>query len=146
MDKKPQLIKGGSHTDERGTISFMNDFDMAEVKRFYCIKHHDTLTIRGWRGHQIEQRWFWVAKGAFEVSLVKIDNWEKPDPLLPQNHFKLMAEENSVLHIPAGYASCLQAIVADSEMIIFADYGIDHARNDDYLFSPNYFLNQSRHL
>lgn len=134
-----KIINGGIHTDERGTITFINDFDMQLVKRFYRIKHYDIHTTRGWRGHRIEQRWFHVNIGAFRIKLIAIDDWNSPDPTLRQKEIMLRAEENSVLHIPAGYASAIQATVANSEITVFADYGIDHAQHDDYLFPTDYF-------
>lgn len=134
-----EIIKGGSYTDYRGTITFINDFDMQLVKRFYRIKHHDITTVRGWRGHQIEQRWFHVSSGAFEVKLIKINDWETPSQDLKQKVMVLRANENAVLHIPAGYVSAIKAIEVNSELIVFADYAIDHAKNDDYLFPIDYF-------
>lgn len=139
MEAKPQLIKGGKQTDARGTVCFVNEFDMSEVKRFYCIKHPDTSVIRAWRGHQIEQRWFYVAKGTFEIKLVEIDDWKNPDCNLEQLIFVLKAEDNTVLQIPKGYATSLQALNENSELMVFADFGLDHAKNDDYLFPPDYF-------
>mgnify|MGYP003583051687 FL=1 len=139
MNTDLKLIVGGSHTDSRGTIVFINDFDMTPVKRFYRIKHQDTKTIRGWRAHRIEQRWFHVNQGVFEVRLIAIDNWTTPNPSLPQKKITLQATDNAVLHIPAGYASAIQAKVADSELTVFADYDIDHAKNDDYLYPITYF-------
>lgn len=143
MTNLPRIIKGESHTDERGTICFLNDFDMTDIKRIYQIIHPRTSVIRGWRGHKIERRWFNVNKGAFKVSLVKIDNWKQPNPNLTVDHFTLTATENSVLCVPAGYATSVQATQENSEVIVFADYGIEHAQNDDYLFPTDYFINNS---
>ncbi len=139
MDTDLKLIVGGNHTDARGTVVFINDFDMTSVKRFYRIKHQDIETIRGWRAHRIEQRWFHVNHGIFEVRLIAIDNWTMPSPSLPQKKFMLKAVDSTILHIPAGYASAIQAKVADSELIVFADYTIENAKNDDYLYSIDYF-------
>lgn len=134
-----KIIKGEKHIDQRGELSFVNDFDMSEVKRFYRIKNYDIDTIRGWRGHKIEQRWFHVLKGAFIVNLVEIDNWDAPSQHLKQATFKLDAKDMVVLHMPVGYASSIKAIENDSEMIVFGDYSIEHAPMDDYLFPVNYF-------
>lgn len=139
MNTDLSIINGGSHTDDRGTITFINDFDMQLVKRFYRIKHHDTSIIRGWRGHKIEQRWFHVNIGIFEIKIIKIDNWKTPNPTICQQIFTLRADENAVLHIPAGYASSLKALEANSELVVFADYSIEHAKKDDYLFPLDYF-------
>ncbi|GAB1462407.1 WxcM-like domain-containing protein [Pedobacter sp.] len=139
MDKNIEVIKGGNHTDERGTINFINDFDMQLVKRFYKIEHPDTSVVRGWRGHKIEQRWFHVIQGKFDISLILIDNWEKPSATLQRECFSLSSADNAVIHIPAGYASALQAREPNSELIVFADYPVSHASNDDYLYPIDYF-------
>ena len=140
MEGSPLIISGGIHSDKRGTICFVNDFDMAQVKRFYRIIHSDVSIRRGWRGHRIEQRWFNVIKGGFKVSLVKIIDWIQPDPSAILVHFDLDAAENCILHVPAGYASCLQATKANSEVLVFADFGVEDSKNDDYLFAEDYFI------
>ncbi|WP_448105374.1 WxcM-like domain-containing protein [Pedobacter panaciterrae] len=141
MKNQFMITIGGQHRDARGTLFFFNDFDMTAIKRFYRIKHPHTIAIRGWRGHRIEQRWFHVFNGAFEIDLIEIDNWDMPSSLLQQTKIVLNAEDNSVLHVPAGFATRFKALSANSEMIIFADYAIEHAKNDDYLFPLDYFNN-----
>lgn len=140
----PEIIEGGNHTDSRGTITFFNEFDMREVKRFYVIENANVEIKRAWRGHKIEQRWFNVLNGAFKVQLVKIDNWEMPDKNLSFTEFLLSAEDIKVLHIPVGYASSVQATQSNSKLIVFADYGLDHALEDDYLYPENYFSLQHK--
>lgn len=137
-----ETIQGGVAKDHRGQIRFVNDFDMKLVKRFYIIKNADTTLIRGWRAHRIEQRWFYVLSGAFAVDIVKIDNWENASPDLPIEKQVLRASEQQVLHIPVGYGTAFQALESDSELLVFADYEIDNAKNDDYTWSMNYFLNR----
>lgn len=135
----PKTIVGGQHTDERGTLCFINDFDMTPVKRFYTISHPDTSIIRGWRGHKIEQRWFHVSRGSFEIKLVQIDDWVKPNRNLTQDVFILTSEESTVLHVPVGFASSLRAFEPDSKLIVFADTDIQNTQHDDYLFPVDYF-------
>ena len=137
--KQPRIIKGGSHTDHRGKISFMNEFDMTEVKRSYVIFHPETDIIRAWRAHKIEQRGFHVLDGGFLIRLVKINDWEMPDRNLSIEEFILTAENTEVLHIPAGYGSSIQAIEKNSKLIVFGDYGIDNAKLDDYLYPSDFF-------
>lgn len=144
-DKKimqPNIVKGGSHTDHRGTISFINDFDMNQIKRFYIIEHPDTETVRGWRGHKIEQRWFYVTEGTFVIDLVRIDDFESPSVDLPVTQFKLSVKDTEVLHVPVGYASSIKALTPNSKLIVFADYGVENAPLDDYLYPVDYFQNK----
>lgn len=134
------IIKGGSATDHRGQIRFVNDFDMSKVKRFYIIKNADTELVRGWRAHRIEQRWFYVLTGSFELHVIKIDNWESPSRDLPIERIILKSDKLEVIHLPEGYGTAFKALVPDSELLVFADHGVDHAKDDDYVWPLEYFV------
>ena len=136
-----EWIKGGIAKDERGQIRYVNDFDMSSVKRFYIIRNSDVELIRGWRGHRIEQRWFFVLSGSFEFNIVKIDNWNAPARDLPVDKLILEAKELQLLHIPAGYATAIRATTPNSELLVYGDFRIEHARHDDYTWELDYFIN-----
>ncbi|WP_312789829.1 WxcM-like domain-containing protein [Sphingobacterium sp.] len=135
------FIQGGIAKDERGQIRFVNDFDMSLVKRFYIIKNADTELIRGWRSHRIEQRWFYVLSGSFNVDLVKIDDWENPSASLPIENLELNAADMKILHVPAGYGTAFRALDADSELLVYADYPVSHSPLDNYTWAADYFIN-----
>lgn len=135
----PKLIQGGSHQDQRGSIQFLNDFDMSPVKRFYCITNANTDVKRGWRGHKIEQRWFFASQGVFSIKLVRVDNWEKPDKHSLITDFIISEDDVAVLHVPAGYASLIQSISENASLLVFADHHLAHAKSDDYLYDVDYF-------
>lgn len=136
---KLSVIQGGIAKDERGQIRFVNDFDMSLVKRFYIIKNVDTKQIRGWRAHRIEQRWFYVLSGSFNIDLVEIDNWDNPSPSLFIQNIMIQASDMKVLHVPAGYGTAFRALEADSELLVYADYPVTHAPLDDYTWRFDYF-------
>ena len=94
------LIHGGLHTDERGTVSFINDFDMAPVRRFYIIEHPDTKTVRDWQGHKREQKWFLVIAGSFKVVLVQPDDWDHPSQELATDQFMLKSSFSAGFSFP----------------------------------------------
>lgn len=137
------FIKGGIAADHRGSIRFVNDFDMSLVKRFYIIKNADLETVRGWRAHRIEQRWFYVLSGSFSVDLVQIDNWETPATDLIVEQEVIKATDQRVLHVPVGYGTAFQTLEEGSELLVFADYGIENAKNDDYTWPVDFFVNRS---
>ena len=139
-----KTILGDIAKDHRGQIRFVNDFDMTQVKRFYIIKNADTELVRGWRAHRMEQRWFYVLSGSFSVDLVQIDNWESVSPDLPIEKRILKAEEHQVLNVPIGYGTAFQALEPESELLVFADYGIDNAPNDDHTWPVDYFVNRKQ--
>jgi len=141
-EKMINTIIGGVAKDHRGQIRFVNDFDMTQVKRFYIIKNTDTDLIRGWRAHRMEQRWFYVLSGAFAVNLVQIDDWEKASPNLLVERKMLKADEQQVLHVPVGYGTAFQALEPESELLVFADYGIENSKNDDHTWPQDFFVNR----
>lgn len=136
-----EWVQGGVAKDERGQIRFVNDFDMSAVKRFYIISNSDVELIRGWRGHLVEKRWFFVLSGSFEFNIVKIDNWVSPAKDLTVDKLALKAEELQVFHIPAGYATAIRATEPNAELLVYGNYGIEHASQDDYTWELDYFIN-----
>lgn len=143
-DNMIEVIRGGQATDDRGTIRFVNDFDMSKVKRFYIIKNADVKLVRGWRAHRIEQRWLYVMSGAFCLDFVQIDNWIKPSLDLPIERKIIQASDTRVVHVPAGYGTAIQALEENSEVLVFSDYGIDHAKNDDYTWPQDFFIKRAK--
>lgn len=133
----PQIIDGGSHSDSRGTLWFVNDFHLDEVKRFYIIEHSDPFVVRAWQGHKREQKWFYVLAGSFKIVLTKPDNWDKPSPTLDIMEYTLSSEESRVLYVPGGYANGLKANEANSRIIVFSDFTLEQSGNDSYKFAEN---------
>lgn len=134
MNQEPNIIQGGKYEDERGKLTFVNDFDLTAVKRYYTIEHVDIAVVRAWQGHKKEQKWFQVISGSFLVSVVKPDNWEKPSKNLKVNKFILKAEENQVLHIPRGFANGFKALETNSKMIVFSDFSVKESAKDNFRF------------
>ena len=118
----PNIIKGNIHSDDRGFLYYNNDFNANAIKRIYIIENKSTEFIRGWQGHQIEQRWFSAILGKFKVELIQIDNWEKPSKDLKINSFVIDAERLDVIHVPQGYVSSIQSLEPNSKLLVMADY------------------------
>ena len=137
----PQLIKGGQHSDERGMLKFVNDFDLKSIRRFYTISPANVSTIRAWQGHKMESKWFHVTSGKFLIRLIKPDNWDNPSSKLPYSEFILSAENSEVLHIPGGYCNGFRALTPNSSLIVFSDVGLGESEGDDFRFSSDYWCN-----
>ncbi len=131
------LIKGNKHSDERGTLSFVNEFSLQNVKRFYTVTHPDTYIIRAWQGHKIENKHFFVTKGSFLFGWVKPDDWKTPSNNLSITRQILYAKEPSVLTILAGYANGFKALEEDSTVMIFSDLTLEESSGDLYRFHQN---------
>lgn len=134
------LLQGRKHQDERGVITYNNDFDASLIKRIYTIENHSTDFIRGWQGHSIEQRWFACVKGSFEISVIKVDDFINPSRNLIIQKYVLINDVLTYLHIPSGNITAIQATAKDSKLLVLADFGLGDI-DDEYRYSLDYFNN-----
>ena len=132
------LLEGNKHKDHRGIITYNNDFDASPIKRIYTIENHSVDFIRGWQGHQIEQRWFAAMSGSFEIRVIKVDNFENPAKDLSQDKYILTAERLDFLHIPGGCITAIRALEENSKLLVLADYGVGEI-HDEYRYPLEYF-------
>ena len=132
------LLIGNKHEDQRGIITYNNEFDASQIKRIYTIQNHDLEFIRGWQGHKIEQRWFSALSGSFEISVIKIDDFQNPSSNLEINKFVLECDTLNYLHIPAGCITAIQQLEENSKLLVLADYAIGEVQ-DEYRFPLDYF-------
>ncbi|MDO3625936.1 WxcM-like domain-containing protein [Mucilaginibacter sp. BT774] len=141
MSNQPEIISGAVHADQRGSISFINDFTFADIKRFYTIEPADSTIARAWQGHRHESKWFHVIAGSFKVVAVKIDNWENPSDGCELFEYDLSAGSPAVLHIPGGYANGFKALESGSRVMIFSDFTVQQSIGDDYRYDQNKWYN-----
>ena len=137
MTDSIKLTEGGIYTDARGTIGFVNDFDMKDVRRFYRITHPDTNVVRAWQGHKKETKYFTVLRGAFRVAAVKIDDFDNPSPDLKARVFTMEAGRPQVLQVAPGYANGIQAMEPDSQIMVFSDKTLEEAQGDQVRFDSS---------
>lgn len=135
---QPQITKGNHHKDDRGTLTFNNDFNALGIKRVYTIENESLDFLRAWQGHQIEQRWFSAVAGSFKIKLIEIDDWKNPTKDLPILEFILNSENLDILHVPRGFATSIQSLEDHSKLLLFADYQLGEIQ-DEYRFASNYF-------
>lgn len=140
---EPQIITGVEFKDHRGAVFYNNDFDASQIKRMYIIENVDVSTVRGWQGHRIEQKWMSAVSGKFKIALARIPLVENPDRDAEILTFELSAENLDVLHIPAGFASSIQAMEEHSRLLVMADYHAGEV-NDELRFDEDYFNNFSK--
>ena len=60
---QPTLVKGGVAFDDRGSVSFVNDFDLAPVRRFYVVRNHEPGFVRAWHAHREEAKFITAVEG-----------------------------------------------------------------------------------
>ena len=139
----PKIILGNIHSDDRGSLLYNNDFDATSVKRVYFIENRDLDFKRGWQGHKIEQRWFSAVAGSFEITLIKIDDWQMPIQLSSRIKYILGAQHFTILHVPSGYITSIQALSDSSRLMAMSDYLLNEIE-DNFRFDINYFSIRSK--
>lgn len=141
MQEQPTIIKGGTYSDLRGSMRFVNDFRFEDVKRFYFIKHPDTSVVRAWQGHQFEKKYFYPISGSFVLAWVKIDDFNNPsNDLIPEYHI-LSAVNSEIISVPKGYANGIKALEPNSELMILSDMNLEESTNENIRFPADKWLN-----
>jgi len=136
---KPRIIKGDIAKDERGSVSFVNNFDFKGVKRFYLVENSSLDVIRAFHGHLKEEKYVFVVSGKALVRVVAIDDPKNPSKDKEVFRFVLSAEEPTILHIPGGYANGVRAIEENTKVIFFSTVSLEESKQDDYRFPYDYW-------
>lgn len=131
------LIKGAIFSDERGSISFMNDFKFSEIERFYIIENSDLHPLRAWHGHKLDNKNFYCIAGSFQVSYVKVDDWENPSLSLKVESVILTVKNSIILTIPAGYANAIKSLEKGSRLMSFSTLPLEKVKEDDIRYDKN---------
>jgi len=135
MKSELSLILGNSAIDDRGCVSFVNDFNFEGVKRFYTVENHQSRFIRAWHGHKNEAKFVSVVEGTALIGAVKLDNWDNPSPDLKASKYILSSLRPSVLFIPAGYANGFMSLTANTKLIFYSTSTLAESAGDDYRFN-----------
>ena len=137
MDYKENI--GSTFIDERGKLSFCNDFDLSNYKRFYDIQNFNINFIRAWHGHKHEKKAVFVRKGNILLGLVKIDDFQNPSKKLNVNKVFLSAEKPMIVEIPDGYANGFMNLSSDTIVTFYSNKSLSESANDDYRFPYDYW-------
>lgn len=121
------LIIGNSHIDERGTLRFINDFNLAGIKRFYQVENHRVGFIRAWHGHKKERKYMYVASGSAYVGVVDLKTEEI-------QKFVLSAEKPCILEIPGNTAHGFMNLSENTKIIFFSTATLKKSKKDDLRF------------
>lgn len=125
--------------DDRGHVTFVNDFDMSEVKRFYAVESLSPATIRAFHGHLKEAKYAFVVAGSALIAAVAIDDPKQPRKDARVHRFVLSAAKPSVLCIPPRYANGFRALEAGTKVMFFSTATLGESEKDDYRFPHDYW-------
>jgi dTDP-4-dehydrorhamnose 3,5-epimerase-like enzyme len=136
---KPTLIQGNRATDDRGSLAFINGFDISSFKRFYLVENHSSNFIRAWHGHLKEAKAILVIKGSAIVCAVEMD-----DPISPKKSNEverkvLSSNSPAAFYIPAGYANGFMTLSDDAQILVFSSTTLEDSLGDDYRFEFDYW-------
>jgi len=127
----PHIIKGDLFKDNRGKLFSCNKFDMTSIKRMYSIENSDSNYIRGWKGHNVETRWFFATKGSITLNTTSISDLENPHSLPVVNTFKLNENSLDLLVVPPGFATSIKQYSNGDRIHVFSDYEIGVSGDED---------------
>jgi len=124
------LIDGGIAVDDRGKISFVNEFDFEDVKRFYVVENHRAGFVRAWHGHKDEGKYVYVVAGTAIVAYVPMEGTWK------LTRHVLSAAKPQILYIPPGHYNGFKTLTNDAKVIFFATHRLDESLDDDDRLEP----------
>jgi dTDP-4-dehydrorhamnose 3,5-epimerase-like enzyme len=125
-----RLIDGGLSIDDRGIVSFVNDFDFKDVKRFYMVQNHSKGFVRAWHGHWKEGKYVLVIKGTALIGVVNMTSGE------PEK-FILSDLSPKILYIPPEHANGFKTLTEDTRIMFFSTSTLEESKNDDLRYPAN---------
>jgi len=134
-----RLIAGDLAVDDRGSLSFVNDFSFDGVRRFYVVQNHRAGFVRAWHGHRHEAKYVGALSGSAIVAAVEIDDWANPSKDLRVYRYVLSAEKPGLLHIPPGFVNGFMTLTSDAKLIFFSTATVAESRQDDVRFDAYYW-------
>jgi|TARA_R100000664_G_scaffold31141_1_gene44453 dTDP-4-dehydrorhamnose 3,5-epimerase len=125
--EEPKIISGGLAVDDRGVVSFINDFNFSNVKRFYQVENHRQGFIRAWHGHKKEGKYVYVCQGSALVGAVNMETNEI-------NKFVISSKSPKILWIPPGYANGFKNLEENTKIIFYSTSTLEESMGDDIRF------------
>lgn len=136
---EPELIRGGVAADDRGRVYFANDFDVAEVRRFYIVENFAIGTVRAWHAHRHERKWVMAVAGAALACCVAIDDWDAPAKDATVHRFTLDADHPALLAIPPGCANGAMTLLPGTKLLYMSDAALGDSLGDDVRYPARYW-------
>jgi len=145
-DSEPKLINAARSVDDRGVLTFCNEFGLAGVARFYMVRNHRRGFVRAWHGHATSGTFLWPVSGVWKVATVgDIDrlvaerdtklstatSGERPVQIVEAKPQRLVLDQTKILHVPGGWYHGHQSLTDGAILGVFSTATIEQARDDD---------------
>lgn len=137
--EEPRIIDGGLAVDDRGQVSFVNEFAFEGVKRFYMVSNHRQGFVRAWHAHKKEAKYVFVTKGAAKIGAVAIDKWDEPSPEAEVKQYVLSEKNPKILYIPAGYANGFMTLTEEAQIIFYSTSTLEESLGDDFRYDARHW-------
>lgn len=131
---EPAVSACAVSADARGEVLHCNPFDMAEVRRFYCVKNSPGAPVRGWIAHLRETKWFFPLRGETTIHFAPCPDPEAAPPDESRvRSISLSASSPAVLRLPSGNALAIEQH-GGAEVMVFSDVSADASGGDTWRF------------
>ena len=135
-EEKIEMIEGGVVYDDRGSVTFVNNFSFQKIKRFYQVENLSPEIIRAFHGHEYEEKYVFVSKGSIKLVCAKIN---QKRIVGPPCIYTLNSKKPSILKIPKGFANGFKVLKTDTVVIFFSTSSLEESKNDDLRFDWDIF-------
>lgn len=135
----PFVMQGALSKDERGEVTFVNDFSFPQVKRFYTVKNHKKYMVRAWHGHRKEAKFVYALSGKALLGAIAVNDWKNPSKTLKVHTFLLNAKKPCIVYIPSGYVNGFQSLTTNARLMFFSTSTLKESLEDDIRFDKNYW-------
>jgi dTDP-4-dehydrorhamnose 3,5-epimerase len=128
MENIIRKMKGDISVDDRGRVSYINDFDFKDVKRFYMVENHEKGFIRAWHGHKNEGKYVYVVSGTALVGVVNL----KSESIY---RYVFSADKPTILYVPPNHANGFMTLTDDAKLLFFSTSTLEDSLGDDIRFN-----------
>lgn len=131
-------IKGGVAIDDRGSLSFINDFDAEKlgIKRFYIVQNHNDNFVRAWHGHRTEKKYVYCIEGTALLGIISFENMKKikEGSSYPEldDRIILDARVSKLIEIPNMYYNGFKLLTRNTKLMFFSTSTLEESANDDF--------------
>jgi len=129
---KAKFYHGGSFSDERGNLRFVNDEISCAYRRFYLITPVSTQVVRAWQGHKREKKVFYAINGSFLIAVVNPSSFENPDDDELPEFYELSDHNNGLLIVPEGCYTGIKSKTKNATLLVLSEFDLNESKSDDY--------------
>lgn len=139
QQKKTIIYSGNIHSDARGQVRFVNNFNFKDVKRFYQIENAPDNPIRAFHGHKIEAKYVYVTSGSILLCFAYVDDFKNPSKNTTVERHVLTDKNPQVVYIPPHFANGFKALEINTRVIFFSTSSLEDSKADDYRIPHDYW-------